>query len=424
MTARLSPPALRSFWMAGFEGADHRNCEGLALDMVGTTGHAERLDEDYQALAVRGVRVVRESLGWRLCEPQGGGRFDFDRAHRMAQSAQRHGLQVLWTLMHYGVPPDVSLLDDGFCERFTAFAVAAAKAVAPYTAAREAPVFTPINEISFLAWAACETNLIHPHVGDRSDPRHVPLPDGYEVKRRLARATLQAITAIRQPLPEARFLHVDPLVHVVAPHGAEPALAAEAARFREFQWQAWDMLSGRLEPALGGNVDALDLVGVNHYPTAQWEFATGAELTWKVDGTVDPRRMPLSALLSEAWQRYQRPIVVAETGHCEGARAAWLRWVAQEAQAAQAGGVDLRGVCLYPVIARPDWNDPSDWHRCGLWDATPDEAAAAAANATPITKGTPRHPLTGSATPSPGRHLVADLDAALAACRTSTEALS
>ena len=390
--------------MAGFEGADHHNLDGAALDMVGITGHAERLDADYRDLAERGVRTVRESIGWRLCEPRGGGRFDFDRARRMAQAAQRQGVQLLWTLMHYGVPPDVSLLDGSdacFCERFAAFGAAAADALSPWIDTAEAPVFTPVNEISFLAWAACETNLIHPHVGDRADPRHVPLPDGYALKRRLVRASLAAMAAIRNRLPRARFLHIDPLVHVVPPAGAGPDLTAEAARFRDFQWQSWDMLSGRIEPALGGSLEALDLVGINHYWTAQWEFATGASLRWQPgpDGPAgDARRMSLSALLQEIWQRYRRPLVIAETGHCDGARARWLAWVAAEADAARAAGVDLRGVCLYPIIGRPDWNAPTDWHRCGLWDAEPAGSTRSA-----------RQPIG-----EPGRHLVVDLDQALA----------
>ncbi|MEO6595719.1 MAG: hypothetical protein ABIP94_13280 [Planctomycetota bacterium] len=382
--------------MAGFEGADHCNVDGLPLDMVGTTGHAARLDDDYRALAARGVRVVRESLGWRLCEPAGGGKFNFERAVRMAQAASDNRMQVLWTLMHYGMPPDANLMEDAFCDRFADFACAAARALAPHLDACQEPVFTPINEISFLAWAACETNLIHPHVGNRNDPRHVPLPDGYVVKCRLVRACLLAMAAIRAELPSARFLHVDPLVHVVAPRDATAELAAEAARFREFQWQTWDLLCGRLEPELGGHPAALDLLGINHYPTAQWEFATGATLPWGPEEPADERRVPLAGLLQEAWQRYRRPILIAETGHCDDQRANWLRWVAQETRAALAGGVEVAGVCLYPIVDRPDWNDATDWHRCGLWDAT---------------SGAERMPVG-----PPGRHCCVPLDETLALC--------
>src|SRR5690606_40369001 len=31
-------------------------------------------------------------------------------------------------------------------------------------------------------------------------------------------------------------------------------------------------------------------------------------------------------------------------------------------------GVDLRGICIYPVIERPDWDNLDDLHKAGLWD--------------------------------------------------------
>jgi hypothetical protein len=30
--------------------------------------------------------------------------------------------------------------------------------------------------------------------------------------------------------------------------------------------------------------------------------------------------------------------------------------------------VPVEGICLYPVIDRPDWDDPEHWHNSGLWD--------------------------------------------------------
>jgi hypothetical protein len=31
-------------------------------------------------------------------------------------------------------------------------------------------------------------------------------------------------------------------------------------------------------------------------------------------------------------------------------------------------GVPLEGLCIYPVVDRPDWDDPALWHNSGLWD--------------------------------------------------------
>ena len=30
--------------------------------------------------------------------------------------------------------------------------------------------------------------------------------------------------------------------------------------------------------------------------------------------------------------------------------------------------IPLTGVCIYPIIDRPDWDDLITWHHSGLWD--------------------------------------------------------
>ena len=75
--------------------------------------------------------------------------------------------------------------------------------------------------------------------------------DGTEMKRQLVRATLKSCEVIWEVNPSARILHCDPLIHVIAPHD-RPDLCDYAAMQRESQFEAWDMLSGRKEPELGG----------------------------------------------------------------------------------------------------------------------------------------------------------------------------
>ena len=66
-----------------------------------------------------------------------------------------------------------------------------------------------------------------------------------------------------------RIVHTDPLIHVAA-DPARPQDRAAAAGWRQAQYQAWDMLAGRLEPQLGGSPKHLDILGVNYYPHNQW----------------------------------------------------------------------------------------------------------------------------------------------------------
>jgi hypothetical protein len=361
-----------SFWMGGYEGADHLDASGRPLDMVRASGHLDRLEQDHAAAAALGLRTVRESIGWRLAEPAPG-RFDFDRALAVARSARAHGLQVLWTLMHHGTPADVSLFDDALVDRFAEFAAAAAAVLKPMH--ERPPVYTLATGIGFLSWAVSATNQLHPYQGDPMRRGESTEPSGYAVKCRLVRAVLAAIAAVKAVDPRARFLHVEPVIHVAAPPGRAD-LVPMAEQIRSYQWQVWDLLAGRREPQLGGHAAALDLIGVSHYHGGQWEVVTERRLAWPGD---DPRRCPLASLLAEVWRRYRRPLIVAETGHVGSGRAPWLDDVAAEALRARGEGVPLQGICLYPLvdhpvdhpIDHPDGADARRWHRGGLWDVEP-----------------------------------------------------
>lgn len=222
---------------------------------------------------------------------------------------------------------------------------------------RSQPIYTPINEISFLSFAIAETCLIHPH---RAELRE----QGYAVKQNLVRAALAGCDAIWSVDPTARILHTDPLIHI-EPADASAELAAEAALVKTFQFQALDMLCGRLEPQLGGAARYVDVIGINHYHSSQWEYPTHRGLQWHLR---DPRRRPLHGLLRESYERYRRPLLIAETSHVGCGRGDWIGEIADEVCIALGQGLPIAGICLYPVLDRPDWEDPCHWHRSGLWD--------------------------------------------------------
>lgn len=403
--------------MGGFEGADHVNCDGLPLDMNRVTGHADQVEADHRRAAELGIRVVRESIGWRLAEPAPGA-YDFERMLRTARSARDHGIQVLWTLMHYGTPPDLNLHDDGdangnadaFCERFVRYVSAVAETLAPINQSGDMPpVYNLVNEIGFLAWAASETNMIHPYRGAVDGEAGSSRRSGYLVKRRLVRAVIEGMAAIRRIDPRARFLHVEPLVHVVAPPD-QPELQPLADQVRSYQWQVWDMIAGRIEPQFGGDPSMLDLIGINHYHSGQWEVATEKRLWWH---DRDPRRLPLSSLLGEAWRKYGRPLMLAETSHFGKGRAQWLHETADEVRRARSQGIPVHGVCLYPLVDRPEWDDPLHWHHSGMWDHLTPPTLDNPDPIEPIDLANSTHPVGRDPIPKPGRLLCGDYAAAL-----------
>jgi hypothetical protein len=85
----------------------------------------------------------------------------------------------------------------------------------------------------------------------------------------------------------------------------------------------------------------------------------------------------LRDILVEIHRRFHRPLLIAETGTHDDERPAWLRYVGREVRAAQRSGVPVHGICLYPVLDYPGWDD--DRHcACGLWGSVDDAGAAGA----------------------------------------------
>lgn len=345
----------RSFWMAGYEGADHVNSAACPLSMNESTQHWQQLEADYALLARFGFRTLRESIGWRITEQRG--EEGFRRLRAQAERAERQGIEVIWTLMHYGWPADIDLLSPAFVERFAAFSEKVARTLRGVSGERR--FYQPVNEISFLAWALSTTNLM------RHALRKPFAGDAAAVKVQLVRAALRACERIGDVDPAARFMHSDPLIHVVAPPGAPLDTVAAARRYSESAFEAWDMLDGRAAPQLGGSARHLDTVGINYYHANQWLFPGNEPLHWHRG---DPRRKPLHELVDSVWQRYRRPMLIAETSHVGEGRAQWLDDVAGEVLRCRARGMPVEGICLYPIIDRHGWDDASHWHHSGLWD--------------------------------------------------------
>lgn len=350
-----SPTIFSSFWMGGFESACHINRKGTRLDMLAATQHDRYANGDYARLRQVGISSARDTVRWHLVE-QREGSFDFTTMDPLLAAANRHGMQVVWDLCHYGWPDGLDIFAPAFVDRFARFCGAVARHVREQSDA--VPLYIPVNEISFFAWAAGEVGWFSPYGRGR----------GGDLKRQLIRASIAAIEAIWDVDSRARIVSVEPLIHVVPPKD-RPDLLAEATAYGNSQFEAWDMLSGALAPELGGDLRYLDVLGVNFYHDNQWEHPGGRRIHWHIHPR-DPRWVPFHKLFKGVYERYRRPIFVGETSHVGSGRAEWLREMTDELCLAIDAGVPVEGVCLYPIIDRFEWDDPSHWHNSGLWDFT------------------------------------------------------
>jgi hypothetical protein len=340
-------PRFASFLLGGFECSTHLLRTGRRLDLIAATAHDRFCREDYARLQSKGLKVARDGIRWHLIE-QRPGRYDFSTVAPMVAAAEAEQLQVIWDLCHYGWPEDIDIFRPEFVKRFSRFAAEFARWLSGET---EGPFwFVPINEISYFAWAGGDDPHLNPYCRGR----------GFELKCQLVRAAIEAMEAIWATLPEARFFQVDPLIHII-PHPHRPKERGVAEGYRLAQFQAFDMLAGRIWPQLGGDEKYLGTLGLNFYPNNEWVYR-GRALRPK-----DKEYRPLRELLGEVHQRYQRPMFIAETGTEGRRRAAWLRYVSLEVRAARDMGMPIQGICLYPVVNHPGWINQRHCHN-GLWD--------------------------------------------------------
>ncbi len=291
------------------------------------------------------------------------GVLDLSDVSRLARMGQEMGLTQIWDLMHYGYPDDLDPLarPSDFIERFAHYAGAVATTILCAGPGHGPRYYTTINEISYYAWAAGDVGYMAPfgrgHAG--------------ELKRVLVQAAIAGIDAIWAVDPEAIMVNVDPLVRLHPPV-ERPDLQPQADFFNSYVvTEAFDMLCGRVSPELGGSRNHLGILGFNFYSTNQWTIPTPdcPQRFLEVD---DPRWIPLHTMLGELQARYNGPLLLAETGSSGDARPAWISYLADEARACLADGVALAGICLYPVITSPDWEDPTAFFDGGLFDVAAD----------------------------------------------------
>lgn len=344
-----------TFFLSGFECSTFLWKDAGRRDLAAELQHYAHAEEDYAMLPPIGIAVAREGIPWPLVD-RGAGSYDFRCIDGFLAAQRRHKILPIWDLCHYGYPDGLDPLSDTFVERFACYARAAARHVAER--AHQGPLlFTPMNEPTFWGYMGGEWGWAAPFGGDADYRRRFTVA--------LARADIAAVKAIREDFPDARMVHIDPLIWVVPPRD-RPDLAEEAHKESyDDAYLAWDVIAGIRRPELGGSPEAIDILGFNNYSFGQMEYRRGGPHKALEPG--DDRIRPLCDLIEEAWRKYERPCIIAETSGLGGGRPDWLDDVTSESLAALDRGVDLHGICLFPAVDMPDWHS-GEWLHNGIAD--------------------------------------------------------
>jgi beta-glucosidase/6-phospho-beta-glucosidase/beta-galactosidase len=330
--------------MGGFECSTHRNKFGRRLDLIASTRHDEFAERDYARLIELGIRTCRDGLRWHLIEPEPD-TYDFSSLESQVAAAKATGMQVVWDLFHYGYPDDIDIFEDEFIDRFGRFCEAATKYLCEHLG--NDLIVCPVNEISFFSYVGGHTGTFYPGAKRRGD----------DLKKQLVRAAVEGTRAARSVCPTVRLMFTDPAIHVVTRRDtAKDRQAAE--RYRQSQFEAFDMV--------GSYDHVLDIIGLNYYFHNQWHHTNRQKIP-----PGHKLYRPLHQILLEFYERYRRPIILAETGIEDEKRPEWFRYICEQTLIAREQGADINGICLYPIANHPGWVDDRHCHN-GLWDYADD----------------------------------------------------
>lgn len=351
------PGIFPTFFLSGFECSTFVWKDAGRRNLVQETQHDTHAQEDYAVLHDLGIAVAREGIPWPMVDT--GETYDFSSLDPFIEAMNRAQVRPIWDLCHYGYPDRLDPLSDEFVNAFARYCHAAAEYVTKRVP--EPHFFTPINEITFFSFCGGEWGWVAPFKTTKEDR--------FRLRLNLCKAAIAGVHAIRQVAPQARMIHMDPLVQVVAPRDRPDQQEAAEHETHVDTFLAWDILAGQKHPELGGAPEVLDIVGANVYSFGQMEYREhGPHQALPPN---DDRIKPLCDLLGWVWERYHRPMIIGETSGMDRGRAPWLNDVMGEALAAVARGMDLHAICLFPGVDMPDWHT-GKWLHNGICDLETD----------------------------------------------------
>lgn len=355
------------------------------------TGHYARI-EDLDLIAGLGINTLRYPTLWELVESVEG-HDDWGWLDLRLSRLKQLGISPVAELLHHGSGPAwTHILAPDFPDRLAAFA---------HRLARRYPWirhFTPVAEPLTTARMSGLYGVWYPHASEEAMCFRLLVAQ--------CRAIAKSMVAIRVVIPEARLVQTEDFGRTFA----VPKLQYQADYENDRRWLSMDLLCGQVDNGhpfyarlLASGIDPVhlleltaepcrpDLMGVDYYLTSdrfldqrteryQGETVGGNGIDAYVDIAAvrsEPTDMQVGLLprLQEVWERYRRPVVVAEL-HNGCTREEQLRWFMEGWQVAQncrASGVDVRGVTAWSLFGSVDWNSTmarSDgYYECGVFDA-------------------------------------------------------
>ncbi len=343
------------------------------VDIVETSGHAERWRDDLLLMRSMGVRRLRYPIRWHRVEPAPG-ELRWQHTDRVLGFMCEQGMAPIVDLVHHTSYPrwlTGGFADPRFADAYVGYCEAFARR---YPWIEE---YTLFNEPFATLFLAGHEGIWPPY--GRGIDALVGLLES------VVPAIGEASRRLHELLPEARHVYVD----TCEGHSAADAGSQEfAAMANDRRFFVLDALLGRAgdrdrpfvrDVATAGGEALLelepahvDVLGLDYYAHSEWRFnrrerplgePAGAHERHfqhpEIEG-VTPSPVPVgpAALAVEYWGRYGLPTIFSET-NIRGAasdRATWLKYTLEQCERAREAGVPISAYCWFPFIDSLDWN--------------------------------------------------------------------
>lgn len=330
---------------------------------------------DIEAIADIGIKKMRYPILWEKHQPQKNTAIDWSWISKHLDLIRGKGIDVIAGLVHHGSGPAfTNLLDKQFPFLLAAYARQVAEQF-PWI-----QYYTPVNEPLTTARFSGMYGLWYPHKKNTKAFIQMLLNE--------LKGTVLAMQEIRKVNPRAQLVQTEDLGKTYS----TPKLKYQADYENERRWLTYDILCGDFTEKhvlwkhflnVGIAKEELDffitnpcppdIFGFNHYLTSERYLDERLQLypshTHGGNGRhryadVEAVRVELDeetgieVLLQEAWDRYQKPLVITEVHlHCH--REEQLRWfkhVWEAAKSLVAKGVDLRAITSWAMLGSFGWN--------------------------------------------------------------------
>lgn len=324
---------------------------GSRRDQLLLTEHWTRVEEDLDLVTAMGITHLRYGVPFHIvaADPD-----NLDWAWTDVAMAALRGrpIEPIVDLLHFAVPDDLSGIGDpALPERYANYVRAF---IERYPWVRW---YTPVNEPYITALFSAKNGWWNEQ--QRTYRAFV------QALRNVARCAVEGTRIIRERRPDAVFLQSD-ACEVFRP--VEPAATARAAHLTERGRLGFDLTYGHpisatmrkwllrygMEPAeldwfldQGSSENAI--VGLDYYPLNE-------RLVTARGVTLPGERQGFDLAARAFHERYDVPIMLAETNHQTELAIAWLTDVWNETVALAESGIPVAGFCWYSLTDQVDWD--------------------------------------------------------------------